>query len=195
MFAYCGNNPVTRQDNGGEFWNIVAGAAIGGAISAASQIAGNLLAGENWSDGVLTAALTGAASGALSATGFGKAIQIAGNAIISFVGEAANQISSGTFGTEEGNYSLFKAAGAGALGGLIGGNGIRHKTGNYYKAAQNAKETALRVFGKTYSNPNTPIKLINRAANMVRTVGRQESITTGIKFALGSVCAQFITRA
>ena len=33
MFAYCGNNPVARADEGGEFWHIVAGAALGGILA------------------------------------------------------------------------------------------------------------------------------------------------------------------
>ena len=33
MFAYCGNNPIMRADDGGEFWHIVAGAAIGWGVS------------------------------------------------------------------------------------------------------------------------------------------------------------------
>lgn len=32
MFAYCGNNPVSREDDGGEFWNFVIGAAVGGLV-------------------------------------------------------------------------------------------------------------------------------------------------------------------
>ena len=29
LFAYCDNNPVARVDDGGEFWNFIAGACIG----------------------------------------------------------------------------------------------------------------------------------------------------------------------
>ena len=29
LFAYCDNNPVTRADDGGEWWHIAIGAAIG----------------------------------------------------------------------------------------------------------------------------------------------------------------------
>ncbi len=46
LFSYCDNNPIIRADNGGEFWHVVAGAVIGGAIELGSQ----LLSGEkvNW---------------------------------------------------------------------------------------------------------------------------------------------------
>ena len=32
MWAYCGNNPVNRYDDGGEFWHIVAGFAVGAVV-------------------------------------------------------------------------------------------------------------------------------------------------------------------
>ena len=38
MFAYCGNNPTSRIDSGGAFWNIVAGAVIGGLTSFVGSI-------------------------------------------------------------------------------------------------------------------------------------------------------------
>lgn len=194
MFAYCGNNPVLRMDSSGEFWNIAAGAVIGGVLSAVTQIAANIATGNEWSSGVVVAAVTGAASGALSATGLGKVGQAFGNAAISFVGETINQISSGTFGTKEGNWALAKATGAGFIGGLIGGDGMRHKTSNYYKAAQSAKSTAQKVFGKVYGNSQTPAKLLSRAIKMVQTVGYKESLVTGAKFIAGSVNAQILTR-
>ena len=55
LFAYCDNNPVMRADYGGNFWHIVAGAAIGGLFELGSQ----LLSGEkvNWAKvGVATLA-------------------------------------------------------------------------------------------------------------------------------------------
>jgi hypothetical protein len=194
MFAYCGNNPVLRKDESGAFWNIAAGAVIGGILSAVTQIAANIATDKDWYSGLAVATISGAASGALSATGFGKAAQVVGNAAISFAGEALNQMVSGTWGTEDGNQALFRATIAGGIGGLIGGNGMRHKTSNYYKAAQSAKATAEKVFSKFYTNPQTPAKLLGRAIKMVKTVGYSESVVTGVKFLIGSVNAQIMTR-
>lgn len=42
MFAYCGNNPVIREDKGGEFWNIVIGAAVGAVVGIAGQFISDL---------------------------------------------------------------------------------------------------------------------------------------------------------
>lgn len=90
--------------------------------------------------------------------------------------------------------AIATTTGAGAIGGLIGGDGMRHKSGNYYKAATSAKDTALKVFGKTYGNARTPAKLLGRAVNTVKKVGYKESIITGIKFILGGINSQLLTR-
>ncbi len=39
LFAYCDNNPISRKDDGGEYWHIVIGAGLG----VASQAIGDLL--------------------------------------------------------------------------------------------------------------------------------------------------------
>ena len=67
MFAYCGNNPVSRQDNGGELWNILGGALVGAVIGVASQAICNLIENKPVTDGLGKAALTGALGGALTA--------------------------------------------------------------------------------------------------------------------------------
>ena len=49
LYAYCDNNPVTREDGDGEFWNIIAGAVIGGGLEFAGQlISGKSLSEINW---------------------------------------------------------------------------------------------------------------------------------------------------
>ena len=104
LYAYCDNNPIMREDDGGEFWHIVAGAVIGAAISATITIASNLIKGESITDGLLTATLSGAASGALSATGIGIVGAIAGNAAISMGENMINQI------TDNGGFEDFDVA-------------------------------------------------------------------------------------
>ena len=46
MFAYCGNNPVSREDDGGEFWHIVAGALVGVDSQFISGVVSNALEGK-----------------------------------------------------------------------------------------------------------------------------------------------------
>jgi RHS repeat-associated protein len=89
MFAYCGNNPVSREDDGGAFWNTiigtVAGAIVGGATAA--------IMGTDISAGIVSGALSGAISGAAVdiaiATGGVGLVALAGVAAASGAGGAA----------------------------------------------------------------------------------------------------------
>jgi len=92
LFAYCDNNPVSRKDDGGQFWNFVIGGVVGAAVGGGSQIFSNIISGKKWSEGLGTAAMTGAASGVLAASGVGLVGSIAGNAAISMGGNAAKQV-------------------------------------------------------------------------------------------------------
>jgi len=181
------------MDSDGEFWNIAAGAVIGASISVVSQVVGNFLSGGDLGKGVIVAAVSGAASGALSATGLGKWGQAFANAGVALVGEMLNQGRDG-IKTKEGQVAIAKATVAGFVSGRIGGNGMRNQNGDYYKAAQHAKTKVQSVLSKKYSNPATSTKIINRAAKTVRAVGYKESKSTGIKFGIGSMLSQLITR-
>lgn len=192
LYAYCDNNPVMRMDSEGEFWNLAAGAVIGGTISAVTQIVGNVVTGDSLSKGVIMATVTGAFSGALSASAIGIIGQAFGNAGISAMGEFVNQGDKAD--TIEGLRSIAKSAVLGFVGGLIGGNGMRHSSSEYYKVAQSAKLTAEKVFSKSYSNSKTVTKLLSRAVKNVSKVGYKESYKTGTKFLIGCVNAQIWSR-
>ena len=68
LFAYCDNNPIIRADYGGEFWHIVAGAAVGALIGGISSIVGQAVSGQkiNWAE-VGVSAASGALTGAITA--------------------------------------------------------------------------------------------------------------------------------
>ena len=61
MFVYCLNNPVNRTDDCGDLSIYAASAIVGFAVGGISQIATNVMQGKQWSDGVLGAAIGGAA--------------------------------------------------------------------------------------------------------------------------------------
>ena len=65
LYAYCDNNPISREDRGGQFWNVVIGAAAGAVV-------GGVMAAITGSD-ITTGVLSGAVSGALSGLGLGGA--------------------------------------------------------------------------------------------------------------------------
>ncbi len=118
LYAYCDNNPVMRADGDGEFWHILVGATIGAMISGIVKIASNAVEGKALTDGLGTAMLSGAASGALAATGVGIAGQIVGNAAISMAENATNQI------IENGGFENFSVSDMiidGIVGSVSGG--------------------------------------------------------------------------
>jgi len=194
LFAYCGNNPVMREDKGGHFWNLAAGALLGGIINGFSQVITNVVTGSEWNSGLVGAIVTGAASGAVSASSLGRTAQMVVNAGIGLVSEVVNQISAGTLTTKEGLDSVMKATVVSAVSGYLGGNGMRHESSNYYKAAQSAKQIAEKVFSKTYGTSKTPIKILNQATKMVKKVGYAESQKTATKFFAGCMASQVVTR-
>ena len=86
MFAYCGNSPVLRVDTDGDIWHIAVAATIGAAFNVVCTVVGNIIDDKEdntaWYDGIGSAALTGAISGALSVTPCNAVIRMASNAII-----------------------------------------------------------------------------------------------------------------
>ena len=90
LFAYCGNNPVSRADSNGQFWNTVIGAVAGaivGGISAA-------LSKTDVTAGIVSGALSGAVSGAAVdiaiATGGAGLVAFAAVTLASGAGGAAS---------------------------------------------------------------------------------------------------------
>ena len=132
MFTYCGSDPINRSDAFGEIWHIAAGAIVGAGFSVVTKIITNKIAGEQWNSGILTAAVAGAVSGGLAASGVGLAGQIVGNAAISMTNNAADQFiaMSKTTGTEKPSFnvsSMLLDGAIGALAGYAGGAGAGSK--------------------------------------------------------------------
>ena len=108
LFAYCGNNPISRADSNGEAWHVLIGAVLGGAFEIGAQLISN---GGNFSDinwtkvGIATVvggvtALCGPASGA----------------IVSGVGNVAMELADGTTDVAKLGVSFAVGAGASVVG-------------------------------------------------------------------------------
>ena len=91
LFAYCGNNPISREDDGGEFWNVVIGAVVGAVASVVTQAVSNVVQGKDWKEGVVSAAVVGAVGGAIAATGLGMAAQAVYTGLAAAAGDALQQ--------------------------------------------------------------------------------------------------------
>lgn len=85
MYAYTGNNPTSRIDVEGEFWFQIAGALIGGAISALSTMLTSSASGTDYWKEVGASALGGAFSGLIATTPLGFTV---GGTILSNYGSS-----------------------------------------------------------------------------------------------------------
>lgn len=197
MYAYCDNNPINRIDESGAFWNVVAGAVLGGTINASVQIILNVTEGKSWKDGVGTALLTGAASGALASTGLGKVGQAVGNAVISATSKAYEEKKTYNKITKKGVARIVTSGIIGGASGFYGGDGIKAKGSNFRKAKVHHKvvkklkkagaynKKSMRSYGK---------KRVKRAIKSMRRIGRRESKLVARKFIIASFLSNKISR-
>ena len=145
LFAYCGNNPVSREDSNGGFWLTVGVMAVGGLIGAAisavsSAVTQQALTGTvNWKS-VGVAAATGFVSGAVAASPLGiVGQQVAGGVIggLSYVADC--YVNDKAMKLDEAVLSV----GMGVISGRIGGPGANEKM-VLSNAAKSAKQTIAR---------------------------------------------------
>ena len=129
LYVYCDNNPVVREDQGGNLWGLLAtmavGAVIGMAIQYANDVVTNIAEGKTGADvfafrSTRVDYVAAAVSGALAATAVGKVGQAIGNAAISGISYALNQENSGK---RINPVDTVVNVGIGAVCGLVGGDG------------------------------------------------------------------------
>lgn len=149
-FAYCDNNAINRADSSGEIWHIVAGAVVGGVVSAAaSAITQYVTEGKIDLKQTFIAAGSGALSGGLAASGLGLGAMALGNAAIS-AGESilSQGVEKGFNNIKIGEVAL--DAGVGAVSGLMGGKGTGNKNlTNLGKQSVRRTTNALKYGGIT----------------------------------------------
>ena len=176
MFAYCGNNPVNRKDDGGEWWNVVIGAIIGAAVNAISTA----INGGSTTE-ILVSAACGAVSGAFAATGFGGVVgQMA-------VGAATSAIDSGYQ-----NYNQYKA-GKITLDEAIGGTLVDTALGATFGAMGAEGTGALKASNTIAKNTNEAIKTLTKKAlhPSVRSAAKV-ALKQGGKYILNEIGSSFV---
>ena len=104
LFSYCDNNPITRVDDCGDFWNVVIGAVVGGLVSGGIEIVGQIISGKGFSEldwgAIAIEATTGMATGALASCGIPPVAVCVGNGVIGAANSVAHSVKNGDdFGT------------------------------------------------------------------------------------------------
>ena len=155
LFMYCSNNPISRDDKDGEFWNFVIGAAVGAVIGAALTAVdilstGGELNGAAWAK-IGISALAGAASGLMAASGAGLVVQMSAGALIGGAESVGHQL------IDNGKVDSMKLTVdvlAGAAGGLIGGsgaiNGSKYMTQQASRFVSKAGTSGIKTAGKYF---------------------------------------------
>ena len=183
-FAYCGNNPIARVDDAGDFWHILAGAVIGAVIGAVSSA----LSGGDTVD-ILIGAVAGAASGALAASGAGVIVQAvagAGIAMASNAGQQVNKIAKGhQKGFDVGDMLIDGAIGF--VSGALGGDGASH--GN----AKNIMKEGKRLVG--HIGKSTWKKAVIRYGKMAHRQGGDFAMKALTESLCINAAGSFVTTA
>ena len=148
MFAYCGNNPVNREDGGGEAWHLAIGALVGAVAGVVGQVISDVVTsvmnGEvtvsNWQT-YTGAAIGGAAGGVvLAATGNMNAANAVTGALTTGVGQTLEKLTISDYdkswGEIAGNTVAdgFISYGLGKLPGIKGATAGRNSWSAVYKS-------------------------------------------------------------
>lgn len=142
MFAYCENDPVNGSDPNGEWVHIAIGAAMGAVTGIITGYMSAKRAGMDYSLFMaVTDGLSGAASGALAASGVGLVGQIIGNAAI--------EVTKGIVNGQRSANEMIENALNGVTNGLIGGKGASY--GNANSITTSGEQLLKRIF--KYKDP------------------------------------------
>ena len=185
LFAYCGNNPVSREDANGGFWLTVGIMAIGGLIGAAISAISSVVTQQaqtgtvNWkSVGVATA--SGFASGAIAASPLGLTGQMVAGGVIGGLSYAADcYVNDEAIAMDDAVLSV----GLGVFSGWLGGSGANEKMvlNNVVKGANKTIVREMRRANRKYAQK--AIAATIRARNNTFAITAWDA---GVKFAAGT---------
>lgn len=175
MFAYCGNNPISRVDSEGTWWHLVVGAIVGVVSQYVSDVVSNLASGDSLSEALIPTSsavdyIAAAASGALAASGVGAVGSAIANAAIDGLAYAVN---CGIEGEKIDEAELLFTVAASAL---TAGEGIDGaKLRGVYKYSKEVLKTAV--------SPKKISMYTAKKAKVVKTVIMQiaESLAGGVE--------------
>ena len=193
MFAYCGNNPVTRSDETGEFWNLVIGAVVGAVVNAVTTVVSAKMNGEevDWVDVAISAAV-GAASGAVAATGIGALGQAGITAVISGGGNLVQQLADNARSGESGIdvMDIVYSGAAGFATSIVGSAAGKIASGKIATAGENllAKGQSNMMTGYVRQHVGkSASSLLRHGAKMVAQGTKTINIARGISSVVGTL--------
>ena len=156
-FVCCGNDPILRKDNDGEFWHLIVGAVVGIATQYVSDVATSLIEGKPLGEALKPTSSwadydSAAISGALSASGIGTAGSVIANAALSGATYLTN---CSINGEEVSGLDFIMTTAIGAASGGIGGSGADGKRlRGAYSTAKDALKQQCHPKSRPCMQPN-----------------------------------------
>ena len=96
MFVYCGNNPVSREDEGGELWNFVIGGVVGALVGGVTAAMSSYVAtGAVDLGSVALGVATGTIGGLIGASGMPALGQAVASGLLSAANNVGNALITG----------------------------------------------------------------------------------------------------
>ena len=147
LFSYCDNNPITRADNGGDFWHIAIGAVVGAVAGFASSVITDFIKGEEIDLGAAAiSAGIGAIEGGLSAAGVPIGAVVGVSAGLSAAESVYSDVKENICADGDNSVGDIIAhatinAGVSALFTAAGGQSNGREISRMYKAARSAKNS------------------------------------------------------
>ena len=192
MFAYCENNPITRIDSNGRFWNIFAGVVIGAVVGVVTQVVENVISGQDIGHGLVVAGVSGAVTGFFASTG----VPAGGQAFVSGVVSAGADLIQQVVDIDVKSISDLKkidlkqtlvAGAAGAVSGLIGGKGFMANEG--LNSAKSSLQKTMKMIGKGAMNAAQASFELDIKSHVVRTLCKSALVSTTTKYVTGAAAA------
>ena len=184
LFAYCGNNPVVREDDRGGFWNFVIGAVVGAAVGGiTAAISSYRETGTIDAATVALSAAAGAVGGLIGASGIPAVGQAVASGFISAVTNIGNSLIAG-------NEIDWVDVGIDAAIGTIG-SAIGSAASN--KMASAAKNTIAKGINRVASGKNNFDSgsrywkgAVKRGMSIIRSGVRELNFAQGAASVIGS---------
>ena len=161
MFAYCGNNPTSRVDDGGEFWHVIGGTLLGGILGGGLEVVRQLAAGTSiknldWG-AVGIEALSGAATGALLSVGAPASAVTAGKMLINGTTSVAHSIRNG----DDAATTALKASASAIATGLTDKIKAKGYQPKHYKPESPTKQIVKNRAGRAFVQTGTTFVTTN----------------------------------
>ncbi len=187
LYAYCDNNPIMRADNGGEFWNIIAGAVIGGGLELAGQLlSGKSITDVNWAK-VGVSAVSGGVTAAVGPV-LGATISGATNIALDVI-DGERDIKKLAVSGAIGVGASLVGAGVGKVVEKAGGKAATRALSKMPKAKLKAKVTSLVPTIK--STERNAIKNISYLISKYKDIGSKFFMSTEVGKTLVTSTGQF----